>query len=55
MNNVGYIKILSPRDFQKLGEQAIESFNPIVGQRLTSGGNEAGNVSGLPSVGSLEY
>nr|APD15608.1 auxin response factor 8 protein [Siraitia grosvenorii] len=55
VNNVWYIKILSPQDFQKLGEQAIESFNPIVGQRLTSGGNEAENVPGLPSVGSLEY
>ena len=55
MNNVWYIKILSPQDFQKLGVQAIESFNPVGGQRLTSGGNEAENVSGLPSVGSLEY
>ncbi|XP_022957396.1 auxin response factor 8-like [Cucurbita moschata] len=55
VNNVWYIKILSPQDVQELREQVIESFNPIDGQRLTSGGNEAENVSGLPSVGSLEY
>ncbi|KAI4307727.1 hypothetical protein L6164_030883 [Bauhinia variegata] len=40
VNNVWYIKILSPEDIQKMGEQQPESHDL---------------VSGLPSVGSLEY
>ncbi|KAI4299688.1 hypothetical protein L6164_033122 [Bauhinia variegata] len=38
VNNVWYIKILSPEDIQKMGEQESQNL-----------------VSGLPSVGSLEY
>jgi hypothetical protein len=33
VNNVWYIKILSPEDIQKMGEQAIESLGPSSGQR----------------------
>uniref|UniRef100_A0A2P2NMR4 Auxin-responsive protein n=1 Tax=Rhizophora mucronata TaxID=61149 RepID=A0A2P2NMR4_RHIMU len=29
VNNVWYIKILSPEDIQKMGGQAVESFNPM--------------------------
>nr|KYP48374.1 Auxin response factor 8 [Cajanus cajan] len=51
VNNVWYIKILSPEDIQKMGEQAEES-----GQRLNSTGADSHEiVSGLPSIGSLEY
>ncbi|OAY57256.1 auxin response factor 8 isoform X2 [Manihot esculenta] len=34
VNNVWYIKILSPGDVQKMGEQGLESFSPNVGQRI---------------------
>lgn len=34
VNNVWYIKILSPEDVQKMGEQGVESFSPNVGQRI---------------------
>ncbi|KAL6959760.1 Arf8-1p [Sarracenia purpurea var. burkii] len=50
VNNVWYIKILSPEDVQKLGKQELESFSH------NTGGNDPRDlVSGLPSVGSLEY
>ena len=56
VNNVWYIKILSPEDVHKLGEQAVESFSPQGGQRLNSSNGEAQDlVSGLPSLGMLEY
>ncbi|XP_004490754.1 auxin response factor 8 [Cicer arietinum] len=56
VNNVWYIKILSPEDIQKMGEQAIESLGPSSGQRLNNTGAESHDiVSGLPSLGSLEY
>ncbi|XP_027369127.1 auxin response factor 8-like isoform X3 [Abrus precatorius] len=56
VNNVWYIKILSPEDIQKMGEQAVESLGPSSGQRLNSTGAESHEiVSGLPSIGSLEY
>ncbi|KAG8662582.1 hypothetical protein MANES_01G125000v8 [Manihot esculenta] len=34
VNNVWYIKILSPEDVQKMGEQGLESLGPNVGQRI---------------------
>jgi len=56
VNNVWYIKILSPEDIQKMGEQAVESLGPSSGQRLNSTGADSHEiVSGLPSIGSLEY
>ncbi|XP_050372698.1 auxin response factor 8 isoform X2 [Argentina anserina] len=56
VNNVWYIKILSPEDVHKMGDQAVESFTPNVGQRGNNSGNESqDHVSGLPSLGSLEY
>ncbi|XVF71015.1 hypothetical protein PTKIN_Ptkin12aG0000500 [Pterospermum kingtungense] len=51
VNNVWYIKILSPEDVQKMGEQRVEPFSPTTGQRM----NSSGSVSGLSSVGSLGY
>ncbi|XP_044507023.1 auxin response factor 8 [Mangifera indica] len=50
VNNVWYIKILSPEDVLKLGEQGVESFNPSSGQRMSSCSNGVRDP-----VGSLEY
>lgn len=55
VNNVWYIKILSPDDVHKMGEQAVESFSPHVAQRLNNGGEVQDLVPGLPSPGMLEY
>ncbi|XP_077221193.1 auxin response factor 12-like [Tasmannia lanceolata] len=56
VNNVWYIKILSPEDVQKLGEQEFESLNPSGAQKLSNTSCEARNlVSGITSVGSFEY
>ncbi|TKY47323.1 Auxin response factor 8 [Spatholobus suberectus] len=56
VNNVWYIKILSPEDIQKMGEQAGESLALSTGQRLNGTGAESQDiVSGPPSIGSLEY
>ncbi|KAI3921059.1 hypothetical protein MKX01_036038 [Papaver californicum] len=55
VNNVWYIKILSPEDVLKLGKQGIESLSSN-GQRLNSNTCDSRNlVSGISSVGSLEY
>ncbi|XP_051139425.1 auxin response factor 8-like [Andrographis paniculata] len=54
VNNVWYIKILSPEDVLKLGKQEPESMNRNAVERIDSA--DASNiVSGLPSLGSLEY
>lgn len=56
VNNVWYIKILSPEDIQKMGGQAVESLGPNAGQRVNSSTVESQNiVSGFPSMSSLEY
>lgn len=57
VNNVWYIKILSPEDVLKLGKQEIESFshNNDVRMNHESGNGGQDFVSGLPSVGSLGY
>ncbi|KAJ9702963.1 hypothetical protein PVL29_004635 [Vitis rotundifolia] len=57
VNNVWYIKILSPEDVQKMGKQGVESgFSPNTAQRMNSSGTDDRDlVSGLPSAGSLEY
>ncbi|KAH1160057.1 hypothetical protein AAZX31_11G211900 [Glycine max] len=56
VNNVWYIKILSPEDIQKMGDQAVESLALGSGQRLNGTGAESQDiVSGPPSIGSLEY
>ncbi|KAF5748002.1 hypothetical protein HS088_TW05G00733 [Tripterygium wilfordii] len=51
VNNVWYIKILSPEDVQNLGEQGVDSFNPNGGQRINNSGASARDH--LP--GSIEY
>lgn len=39
-----------------MGEQAVESLGPSSGHRLNSTGADSHEiVSGLPSIGSLEY
>nr|XP_012571326.1 auxin response factor 8 [Cicer arietinum]XP_012571327.1 auxin response factor 8 [Cicer arietinum] len=57
VNNVWYIKILSPEDIQKMGEQAVETHALGSGQRLSDSGADSHHVvSGQPpSIGSLEY
>ncbi|WOG97475.1 hypothetical protein DCAR_0416815 [Daucus carota subsp. sativus] len=56
VNNVWYIKILSPEDVQKLGKQELESFNQNAGERMNSNGNDDRDLlCGLPSLGSLDY
>ncbi|KAL5811945.1 hypothetical protein ACOSQ3_026895 [Xanthoceras sorbifolium] len=47
VNNVWYIKILSPEDVQKMGEQGVESFNPSSGHSNRNGARDP--------VSSLEY
>ncbi|KAI9118661.1 hypothetical protein K1719_010993 [Acacia pycnantha] len=56
VNNVWYIKILSPEDIMKMGEQSVESsLGPNGGQRMNSSTAESQDLSGFPSMGSLEY
>nr|QGJ03861.1 ARF8.1 [Eucommia ulmoides] len=61
VNNVWYIKILSPEDVQKMGKQEIETINNQQnagggGQRINRDGSDGRDlISGLPSLGSLEY
>ncbi|XP_019177386.1 PREDICTED: auxin response factor 8-like [Ipomoea nil] len=56
VNNVWYIKILSPEDVQTLGKQEAESLSRNVVERMnTSGADGRDFLSGLPSLGSLEY
>ncbi|KAK4274967.1 hypothetical protein QN277_018119 [Acacia crassicarpa] len=56
VNNVWYIKILSPEDIMKMGEQSVESsLGPSGGQRMNSSTAESHDLSGFPSMGSLEY
>ncbi|KAL5743619.1 hypothetical protein ACOSQ2_026735 [Xanthoceras sorbifolium] len=47
VNNVWYIKILSPEDVQKMGEQGVESFSPSSGHSNRNGARDP--------VSSLEY
>ncbi|CAK9139644.1 unnamed protein product [Ilex paraguariensis] len=56
VNNVWYIKILSPEDVLKLGKQEAESLSQIAVERMNSSGTDSRDLlSGLPSLGSLEY
>ncbi|XP_059623322.1 auxin response factor 8-like isoform X2 [Cornus florida] len=56
VNNVWYIKILSPEDMHKLGKEEFDSFNHNAGGMMNASGNDVRDlVSGLPSLGSLEY
>ncbi|KAL5984671.1 Arf8p [Asimina triloba] len=55
VNNVWYIKILSPEDVLKLGKQD-DALSPIGGQKLSNGTLDVRSlVNGIPSVGSLDY
>ncbi|KAK4733290.1 hypothetical protein R3W88_007551 [Solanum pinnatisectum] len=57
VNNVWYIKILSPEDVQKLGKEEVGSLNRGPPERMSSNNSADGRdfMSGLPSIGSLEY
>ncbi|XP_049394299.1 auxin response factor 8-like isoform X1 [Solanum stenotomum] len=56
VNNVWYIKILSPEDVQKLGEE-VGSLNRGPPETMSSNNSADGRdfMSGLSSIGSLEY
>lgn len=54
VNNVWYIKILSPEDMQKLGKQDVESSS--INAVKTVSNNDANDiVLRIPTLGSLEY
>ncbi|XP_075097715.1 auxin response factor 8 [Nicotiana tabacum] len=56
VNNVWYIKILSPEDVQKLGKEEVETLNRGSLERMNSNSADGRDfMSGLPSIGSLEY
>ncbi|KAF3617331.1 Auxin response factor 12 [Capsicum annuum] len=56
VNNVWYIKILSPEDVQKLGKEEAESLNRGAVERMSSSSvDDRDLISGMPSLGSLEY
>ncbi|XP_043716225.1 auxin response factor 12-like isoform X1 [Telopea speciosissima] len=45
VNNVWYIKILSPEDVKKLGKQGAEAISSNGGQRLSNGGCDGRNIA----------
>ncbi|KAL0430840.1 UNVERIFIED_CONTAM: Auxin response factor 12 [Sesamum radiatum] len=54
VNNVWYIKILSPEDVLRLGKEEAESLSRSAVERIHN--DDSHNpVCGLPSLGSLEY
>ncbi|XP_010250613.1 PREDICTED: auxin response factor 8 isoform X2 [Nelumbo nucifera] len=56
VNNVWYIKILSPEDVQKLGKQEVDALSSNGDQRHSNSSYDVRNfTSGISSVGSLEY
>ncbi|KAK9117944.1 hypothetical protein Scep_016037 [Stephania cephalantha] len=55
VNNVWYIKILSPEDVHKLGKQGQESLSPTGGHRMSNSCDSRNQTSGIHSMGSLEY
>ncbi|KAL5721572.1 Auxin response factor 12 [Ranunculus cassubicifolius] len=55
VNNVWYIKILSPEDVHKLGKQGSDSLSPNGAQRMSSSCDSRNVSGGIPSMGSLEY
>ncbi|KAL0396248.1 UNVERIFIED_CONTAM: hypothetical protein Scaly_0073200 [Sesamum calycinum] len=54
VNNVWYIKILSPEDVLRLGKEEAESLSRSAVERIHND-NTQNPVCGLPSLGSLEY
>ena len=65
VNNVWYIKILSPLEVQQMGKEGIDLPNSAPLHRLPSSGNSCddymsqketrNSMNGIPSVGSLHY
>ncbi|CAI9767065.1 unnamed protein product [Fraxinus pennsylvanica] len=53
VNNVWYIKILSPEDVQKLGEKEARSLSRSASERIKNADGQ--DLVGLSSIGSLEY
>ncbi|KAK1280886.1 Auxin response factor 6 [Acorus gramineus] len=63
VNNVGYIKILSPQEVQQMGKESAELLNAVPIRRLSNSScddyvsrQDSRNLnSGITSVGSLDY
>ncbi|KAK1327190.1 Auxin response factor 6 [Acorus calamus] len=63
VNNVGYIKILSPQEVQQMGKESAELLNAVPIKRLSNSScddyvtrQDSRNLnSGITSVGSLDY
>ncbi|KAL7094187.1 hypothetical protein ACP275_11G086300 [Erythranthe tilingii] len=55
VNNVWYIKILSPEDVMKLGKEEAESLNISSTDERINNADAQTLIPGLPSLGSLDY
>ncbi|KAK4437446.1 Auxin response factor 6 [Sesamum alatum] len=65
VNNVWYIKILSPLEVQQMGKESLDLPNSVQSHRISSSSTSCddymsrkdsrNNLNGIPSVGSLEY
>ncbi|KAI3457663.1 hypothetical protein Pfo_014326 [Paulownia fortunei] len=65
VNNVWYIKILSPHEVQQMGKDGLDLPNSVQTHRLSNSSNSCddymsrkdsrNNLNGIPSVGSLEF
>ncbi|XP_057792746.1 auxin response factor 6-like [Salvia miltiorrhiza] len=65
VNNVWYIKILSPLEVQHMGKEGLDLPNSTQNHRLSTSSNSCddymsrkdsrSNLNGIPAVGSLEY
>ncbi|EYU25686.1 hypothetical protein MIMGU_mgv1a002020mg [Erythranthe guttata] len=55
VNNVWYIKILSPEDVMKLGKEEAESLNISSTDQRINNADAQTLIPGLPSLGSLDY
>ncbi|KAL7135296.1 hypothetical protein ABFS83_11G084200 [Erythranthe nasuta] len=55
VNNVWYIKILSPEDVMKLGKEEAESLNLSSTDERINNADAQTLIPGLPSLGSLDY
>lgn len=65
MNNVWYIKILSPLEVQQMGKEGLNRVASVPSQKLSNGSNTCDDYvsrqdlrnssNGIASLGSLDY
>lgn len=63
VNNVWYIKILSPLEVQQMGKEGLSSVTSVTGQRLSNNNCDdymsrqelRSSSNGVASMGSLDY